>query len=430
MKFFLTMLTVLAVFGLNAFSPLKGFRRIVLKNGLNIYIKEDNKLPIVSIQLWVRAGSIDETEKTLGISHFLEHMLFKGTEKYRVGEIARIVESHGGTINAGTSKEFTVYYIDIPSTGFIDALKIITEIAAGKATFPIDELERERQVILEEIKRSEDNPHDVLYENFNKQLFTITPYRWRVLGTTEVVSNLTREDLINYYKKFYVPNNMILVIVGDVKYRNAKRTIKEFLVPLKLSPVPPRSSLIEPVKTPTVKRITRDIQQSYLVSGFLGPELDREDKQAAGDVLSVILGFGRSSRLYRKLREEKQLVYSIGSGFYSQLGTGIFAVSAVCKEENVELVKREISIEFDRIINEKVSTAELKKAKELVKSQMYFEHETYHQQAKTVGYWALSNKLKFAKNYLKKIDRVNANDLKKFLQTYYTGLTTSIVEPE
>ncbi|MDI6641413.1 MAG: pitrilysin family protein [Elusimicrobiota bacterium] len=430
MKFFLIMLTALTVFGLNGFSPLKGFRKVALKNGLNIYIKEDHKLPIASIQLWVRAGSIDETEKNNGISHFLEHMLFKGTEKYSVGEISRIVESYGGIINAGTSKEFTCYYIDITSTGFIDALKIIAEIAACKATFPEEELERERLVILEEIKRSEDNPQNVLYENFNKQLFTVTPYSFRVIGSSEVVSTLTREDLMNYYKKFYLPNNMILVIVGDINYKKTVKILKELFGALKTDTVPLRRNLIEPVKEPSTEKVKKEVQQSYLICGFLGPELDREDEQCMGDVLSIILGSGRSSRLYRKLREEKQLVYSIGSGFYTQLGSGMFVVSAVCKPENVELVKREISIEFDRIINESVSKAELRKAKELLKSQMYFEYETYHQQAKTVGYWALSNKLKFVKNYIKKTDRVNAEDLRKFLKVYYTGLTTSILEPE
>ena len=430
-RIFLAMTTfILPFFLLNGFSPLKGFKRFVLKNGLSVFIKQDKKIPVASVQLWVKAGSVDETPENNGISHFLEHIIFKGTENYSVSEISRAVESRGGIINAGTSKEFTCYYIDIPSSGFTDAIKIIADVANQKAIFPEDEIERERTVIIEEIKRSEDSPENVLYETFNKQLFTVTPYKWRVIGSTEVVSKLSRQDLISYYKKFYVPNNMVLVIVGDINYKETKKLVEKLFSEAKKSDVPERKSLIEPVSEPSFERVKKPVNYSYLLMGFLGPEVQQEEYQITADVLSIILGVGRSSRLYHKLREEQQLVYSIGSGFYTQKGTGVFFISALCSPENVETVKDEVSREIEKIITEEIPEEELKKAREIVKSQWYFEFETYHQQAQTVGYWALMENLGFIKNYLKNINKVDSNLIKKFLKIYYTGLTTTVVDPQ
>ncbi len=424
------MMSLLSIFGLAGFSPLAGFKKTVLKNGMTVYVKEDHKLPLVTVQLWIRAGSIDETTKTNGISHILEHMLFKGTEKYPLGEISRVVESYGGYINAATSKEFTYYYIDIPTEGFEDALSIICELAGQKATFPPEELDRELKVILEEIKRSQDHPDHVMFENFNKQLYSQTPYKWEIIGTNETVSNMTREEIIAYYKKFYVPNNMYLLIAGDVKAPAVKKTVTKSFGTFISSGVTKRTDLIETPKAPVTERIKKDVQHAYFITGFLGPELEQEKYQYAGDILSIILGSGRSSRLNRNLYEEKQLVYTVGCSYYTQLGSGMFLVSALCETKNVEKVQQEISNELNKVINEKITPQEIEKAKELIKSSWYYQFETINNQAQTLGYWLIVNKLDFLENYITNIDKVTHKDMKKFLTVYYTGLTTTVVEPE
>ncbi|MFH2070682.1 MAG: pitrilysin family protein [Elusimicrobiota bacterium] len=422
-----SVLILMAFLTLAGFSPLKGFRKYILKNGLTVYLKSDNKLPIVSVHLWVKAGSVDETKQNNGVSHFLEHMLFKGTTNYPVGEISRTIESHGGIINAATSKEFTFYYIDISTSGYLPALRIIADIAQN-ATFPEDELERERKVILEEIKRSEDNPENVLYENFNGLLFTATPYKYRVIGTTKSVLGLSRDDIIAYYRKQYVPRNMVLVICGNIDRAQTRKYVKDLFGGLTGTTKTQRSQMIEPVKPPSLKKSTKDVSQTYLLSGFLGPEIDSRYQHTA-DILAIVLGSGRSSRLYKNLRERKQMVYSIGSGFYSQAGSGIFYVSAVCDAEKKEDVIKEIKSELETALNERIDTAEIDKAKEIVRSGWYFSFETYNQQAHTVGYWALLDRIKFVREYLKNIERVGPDDLKRFLKIYYTGLATSIIEP-
>ena len=412
-----------------SFSPLSGIKKTLLDNGLTVYVKEDHKLPVVSIHLWVKAGSVDETDRNNGVSHFLEHMLFKGTEKYTVGEISRIVEAHGGVINAGTSKEYTMYYIDIVKAGFNDALNIIAEIAQ-KATFPEKELESERQVILEEIKRADDSPESVLYDKFNNQLFKVSPYRRRVLGSSETVSSLNRESILSYYRERYTPNNMVLVIAGDVDFDSAMSSVREIFSYLKPGlPQRLREGLIEPVQLTSVEKVKKNVQYSYVLLGFLGPDIDSKN-QYSGDALAILLGSGRSSRLYNKLREQKQLVYSIGSGFYSQIGSGVFYVSFLCDKEKQDEVIKEVSYELNKIINDGVDSKELERVKEIVRSNWFFGQETYGQQADIIGYWSLFERLHIVENYLKNIDGLKLDDIKNFLKTYYTNFTITVIDPE
>lgn len=425
--FFLIMLITMTTMALSAFSPLKGFKKTILKNGLTVFVKRDVRLPVVSIQMWVRAGALDENDKNNGVSHFLEHMLFKGTTHYSVSEISRTVESRGGIINAATSKEFTYYYIDISTPGFEDSLKIIAEISQD-AVFPPEEFERERLVVIEEIKRSEDSPDHVLYDGFSGKMFTATKYRYRVLGTTQTLNAITRDDMVSYYKKNYIPQNMVLVIAGDVKESAALKLVKKLFGGMPKGQQIPRENLLEPSKPNTDKDVAKDVQQTYFLTGFLGPELASRHQYAA-DVLGTVLGGGRSSRLYRTLREQKQLVYSVGAGLESQLGSGIFYVNTISEPDKLPEIKKEISAEFDRLVSEKITDAELEKAKELFRSSWYFNFETVHQQADTVGYWELAGEFDFIQNYMKNIDRVTDADIKKFLETYCTGFTSFAVVP-
>ncbi|MEW6041138.1 MAG: pitrilysin family protein [Elusimicrobiota bacterium] len=427
LKLFLIIFITMQTKNANAFSPLAGFKKTVFKNGLTVFIKKDSRLPVVTIQMWVRAGTLDENPKNNGVSHFLEHMLFKGTTHYNVSEISRTVESRGGIINAGTSKEFTQYYIDISTGGFDDSLKIIADIAQN-ATFPQEEFDRERLVVLEEIKRAEDNPDHSLYDGFNSELFNATKYRFLVLGTTQTISAMTRSDMLDYYKKFYIPQNMILVIAGDINPKKTLQSVKKLLNDMPQGIKIERENLIEPSKPHITSGVKKNVQQSYSLSGFLGPEIASKYQYPA-DVLGTILGGGRSSRLYKKLREEKQLVYSVGAGFESQIGSGVFYVMTISKPDKLTEIKKEITSEFDRLISENIPDSELDKAKELFKSSWYFNFETVHQQASTVGYWALAGRLDFVKTYIRKINKVSDKDIKKFLNTYYTGFTSFSVNP-
>ncbi|MCX7957015.1 MAG: insulinase family protein, partial [Endomicrobia bacterium] len=165
-----------------------------LDNGLTVLLKKVSNLPIISIQVWVKVGSLYEDDDTNGISHFLEHLVFKGTSKYSAEEISQLIESYGAILNAGTSKEYTVYYVDIPREGLEIAFDILFELVFS-AKFIEDEVEKERSVVIEEIKRSEDQPINVLYDHFNQLLFTQTPYRRKIIGTEQNIRSLTRASI-------------------------------------------------------------------------------------------------------------------------------------------------------------------------------------------------------------------------------------------
>lgn len=396
------------------------------KNNFRLIVRTDKSLPVTALQLWIKVGSLDETEKNNGISHFLEHMLFKGTKKYKTGEISKIIESYGGVINASTGKEFTNYSINIPKEGLKDALDILYEMAFN-ATFPEDEFISEKLVVLEEIKRAEDYPETSLYQNFIELLYTETNYKYRVIGTTTSVENITRDEMITFYKTYYSPNNMVLVIVGDVDYHEIKDEIEKFTsYPPK--PIPERKKLCEKLKQENIIVNNKQTENARIICGFLGPDIDSQFLPTV-DVLSTIMGSGRASRLYRKLREEKKIVFTVSSGFHTQIGNGMFYITAICQEDLHQEVLNEIKKEIDEIIKKGVKKAELNRAKEMILIGDIFSHQTFHEQASTLAWWGINKKLKSLRKYLRNIKKVNPQQIKKFLTQYYSGLSASIILP-
>ncbi|MCS7228107.1 MAG: insulinase family protein [Endomicrobia bacterium] len=403
-----------------------------LDNGLTVILKKSTFLPIVSVQVWVKVGSIYENEQNNGISHFLEHLVFKGTRKYKVSEISKKIEYYGAVINAGTSKEYTIYYTDIPKEGFEDALDVLSQLVF-EATFPEEELERERSVVIEEIKRSEDNPVNFLYESFNKLLFTETNYRWRIIGLQKNISELSKVQIISYYKTFYQPKNMVLSICGDIDYTLAENLVKKYFSGYKNNEteVLQFNPLLDEKSKETDIFITKKhkVQHTYFLCGFLGPKI--EDKhQYTGDVLSVIVGEGLSSRLYKVLREEKKLVYEIGSGFYTQRGPSIFYIFGICDNKNLQKVIGEIRQILSDLKTNGPTETELKKSKQIITTRWFFENETVHSKASTVAWWYMFKSLDELNLYIKNINNVTKEDIKEFLLTYGKYLTTFALEPD
>lgn len=401
-----------------------------LDNGLTVILKKSTFLPLISVQVWVKAGSVYETEKNNGISHFLEHLVFKGTQKYKVNEISKKIEYYGAILNAGTSKEYTVYYTDIPKQGLEDALDVLSQLVFN-ATFPQEELERERNVVIEEIKRYEDNPVNVLYENFNQLLFTESGYKWRIIGTEQNIRQLTKEEIVNYYKTFYHPQNMILCICGDIDYELTKELVKKYFGEYKSSKTFSYKVCLEEQTKNEDKFITKKhkVQHVYFLSGFLGPTIN-DKHQYTGDVLSVIIGEGLSSRLYKILREEKQLVYEINSGFYTQQGPSIFYISGICNNKNLQKVVEEIKNILGDIKNNGVTESELNKAKQMIITRWFFSNETVHSKASLLAWWYMFKSLEELNMYITNINNVTNEDIKNFLSTYGNYITTFALVPE
>lgn len=403
-------------------------RKYILENGLKVLLKKNSYLPIVSVQVWVKVGSLYESKGINGISHFLEHLVFKGTTKYDAKQINKKVEYYGAILNAGTSKEYTVYYIDIPKEGLEDAVDILSQLVF-EATFPEEEVEKERNVVIEEIKRSEDNPENVLYEEFNKLLFTETPYKQRIIGEEEVIRNISREKIIEYYKNFYNPSNMVVSICGDIDYEYTEKIVKKYFgVYASTKPQVISISLKENKKADNLVIKKHNVQHAYFICGFLGPDIN-DRHQYTGDVLSVILSEGLSSRLYRSLREEKKLVYEIGGGFYTQMGPSIFYISGICERKNLELVINEIKNILKDIMINGPSDNEVVKAKQIITTKWYFANETVHSQAANIAWWEMFKNLDELNLYISNINKVTIEDIKEFVQLYGDYLVTFSLEP-
>jgi len=409
------------------FDPVKD-ERYTLDNGLVVLLKQSKRLPLVSIQTWVKVGSIYEDDKNNGISHFLEHLVFKGTKKYSLEQISKTLEKYGAILNAGTSKEFTMYFTDIPKEGLNDALDVLAQLVF-EATFPEEELERERNVVIEEIKRFEDNPGNVLYESFNNLLFKDSPYKRRILGTQEVIRNLSRDEIIKYYKKFYQPKNMILSICGDFEIKEVKNLIKQKFGSYNSDKQTNQLLTLDESSKGEIFEIKKHkVQHTYFLCGFLGPKID-EKHQYTGDVLSIILGEGISSRLYKILREEKMLVYEIDSGFYTQLGPSVFYISGVCERKNLEKVISEVKSILNELKEKGPNSEEIEKAKRIITTRWYLNNETMHSKASSLAWWEMFKSLEELNKYLENINKVSSNDIKEFLNIYYKSLISFALVP-
>ncbi|MCK5534538.1 insulinase family protein [bacterium] len=406
-----------------------------LSNGLTIITREDHSLPIVAIQVWIRAGSINEDKYNNGVSHFIEHMLFKGTSRREAGEVGKEIAIRGGNINAGTAKDFTYYHIVIPSEHFKISLDILGDILTN-ATFPREELERERLVVLEEIKRSYDNPSSHLWNLLNETLYISSPYRFRVLGNEEGIKNMNRKTLFEYYQKFYVPSNMCITVVGDFKTKKIIRDIKKTFN-VRHSSFSKEKTAREnyiPINIQSKKQeieIKKKIKQTYLNIGFLGPDIKSKD-QYAMDLLAYILGKGRSSRLYRQLREKKKLVWNIESGFLTQKGQGPFVVSAFCEFTKIQKVRDEVLGEIAKIKDGALGEKELNKAKIMLESDYFFNNETFANQAFSLGYYETLDTCEFLQSYLEQITKITIADIVEVANKYLdlNKYTLVVIRPD
>ena len=313
-----------------------------LKNGLGVVVREDHRLPVASVQVWYKVGSVDETDQNAGISHLLEHMMFKGTQKVGPEEYPKIVQRMGGQVNAGTSKDFTFYYADVPKQG----IEKVLELEADRMKNLIiteQTLAPEREVVKEERRlRVENDVDGLLIENLYKEAFLSSPYRIDTTGTMEALDQITPEKLLEYYRRFYSPSNAIVVIAGDVESKEAFQLVDRYFGALEPS-TPLRGSIPdEPDQEKMrVKEVVRgDVQYRATVGGFKVPFFKHEDSLALM-ALEKVLGNSslKSSRLYKDLVVNKPVateVQAIDSRgrypglfiVYLQLRDGVDAVKA------------------------------------------------------------------------------------------------------
>ncbi len=399
--------------------PRVSAQRYVLPNGLTLLVQEDRSAPVASVQAWVNTGSIHEGEHIgSGLSHLLEHMLFKGTETRSTNAIAQSVQDEGGYINAYTSFDRTVYWIDVPKTGLRTAIDLLAD-ACMNSTLPADEFVKEQEVIRREFAMVADDPDRVN----SQQLFTTAyrqhPYQHPVIGHLDTFNALTREDVMAYYKARYVPNNIVFVVVGDVDAAAVLGQLEVFFAPHPRRALPP---VFLPAEPPQLgRRVSHKEFPTELSRSALSwhiPNITHPDIPAL-DVLATVLGDGRSSRLYQQVREQKRLAHFISAFSYVPAEPGLFGVDITAdpdKREAAETASLEIIAEISR---DGISAPELAKAKRVILSNQMNALVTMRGQAGDLGSnWLLTGNLDFSRDYLDAIQRVCPEDIAHVARRY------------
>ena len=425
---------VLAILGVtDKVCALEGkLNRFTLSNGLEVFVKEDHARKVASIQLWVMVGSADEEAREKGISHLLEHMAFKGTERRGVGKIAAEVEALGGEINAYTSWDETVYYITAPSHVVNQALDILTD-AVLKPKIDQTELEKEKLVVLEELMDSEERPERKASKLLMKTAYHTSPYQFPIIGFKDTVENISRDDIAAFRKKWYVPENMFLLVVGDVDTAKLIPELEKLTQDLKPTGFfrPPRP--VEAAQREIRTSLLRDnnARETRLNIAFHIPAIKSNDVNAL-DLVGDILGARDSSRLVQTLKKEKALVNSISAYAMTPKDPGLMVVSATLDAKNLEVVTKTIMEEIARLAREHPTADELERAKVHIESQHIYARETVQGMSRSIGsFRADMGDAYYEEKYLTMIRAVTPEEISQAAKTYLfaPNVTISVLLP-
>jgi zinc protease len=400
-----------------AFPP--GVRLTTLNNGLTVIVREDHSAPVVSAQAWCKSGSIDEGKWLgAGLSHVLEHMLFKGTATRGAGRIDQEVQAAGGYMNAYTSFDRTVFWINMPNTGATVAIDVLCDIMQH-ATLPPDELIKEKQVILREMDMLQDDPGRRSSRRLFETAYTKSPYRLTVIGYPDIFNEVQRDDILAYYAEKYAPNNVFFVIVGDIPAKAVVEQIQTAFGSAKTRPLPPLVIPGEPRQTAPRETIEEaPIEHAHFHFSWHIPDLRHPDIPVL-DVLATLLGAGRSSRLFQQVREKAGLVHSVDAWTYTPGGAGLFGMSAVADALEFDAARVAMLGQIERMKEESVSAAELDKAVKQFVAVTLSARKTMQGQAQDLGAnWLAANDLNFSERYLAAVKRVTPAQLQRVAREY------------
>lgn len=399
-------------------------KKTKLKNGLTI-IYHKKQSDSIAIEITVKTGSNNEDKKTSGISHFIEHIVFEGTENYTTSkELANEIEKYGGELNAYTEEERTVFYIKIIKKHFDIALKVLENIVF-KPTLKQQIIDKERKIILDEIKMVTDEPRFQQWVFFAKTLFEKHPSKNPIYGTKEAVKAITRKELIEYYKKHYIPNNIIITVVGDID--RAQKLIEKKLSKYKLGKIVLRQKIKEPKQIkPKIAIQKKEVSNSYAVLGYKTP--NRLDKESyALDIIGAILGRGQSGKIFYEIRTKRGLAYEVGVHHEPEKDCGSFAIYFGTDKKNINKIVKIALEELNKI--QKITDLELIEAKDYIEGSHKLHMEDTFRQADDIGYWALIGKPQNTQTYISTIRKITIDEVKKVAKKYFTkNYTLAIIK--
>lgn len=408
--------------------------KYTLENGLTVLLLEDHRVPVISYHTWYKVGSKDEEEGITGSAHMLEHMMFQGAKKYTGKEMHRLMDENGISWNAFTTYDYTGFYMNLPS----NKLELVMDIEFDRmSSLTLDEAHfvRERDVVKEERRmRVDNNPQGLLWELSMSTFFKTSPYRWPVIGWMKDIEKFDVPTMRKYYQQYYGPNNAVLVIAGDFQPAKVKKMVQKYYGALPARPVPPRVNAQEPMRTTHASaQIKKDVQSATFYLSFPGAKVDSPDMYAL-DMASTILGSGTSSRLHRDLVYRKQTATSAGAGHYSLQDSGIFMTFVTMKPgQAAGEARRVVAQEIARLRAEKVSEADLKKAKTIVMKSHIEGLMTMDAKARALAESEImTGSYKSLFDGLEKYDQVTAEDIQRVAQKYLQAKASVFVmlEPE
>ena len=405
---------------------------------------------LVNISSWVKTGSINEDDEINGISHFLEHLMFKVTHKHPAGYFDRTLEAKGAIVNAATWKDYTYYYVTLPkgpdNAYFYEAIELhgdmmIDPVIPENEIGPAFELgdntvkeKRERHVVIEEIRMRQDQPWTKVYNEANHNMYKKHPYKRDVIGFAETIASVPRETIMNYYHKYYTPNNITTIVAGDFDSEEILKRVVEAFDFKGRKNTPKNDFELDAPEAKYVENFAH-INTGFSIIGWLGPVACSIKENIGLEIANIILGEGQSSRLYQNLIEkaDEHIFNVVASDYYSFRDGGNFFVQANFKPEKKEEALKLIENELANLIAKPITEAELLKAKKKTKSRFAFAAETVSEIGETIGYYTtVCNNLKLVEDYLKDLDEITLEDLKTSIEKYLNinKAVISILMPE
>ena len=415
-------LLLLLSFPLLSQTSVEDIKSFTLENGMRVFVLEDNSIPNVAMYFFYKVGSRNEYPGITGISHFFEHMMFNGAKKYGPKEFDRVMEANGGSNNAYTSQNLTVYQDWFPN----QTMEGMFDLEADRIqylNFDSIMIESERGVILSERSTGlENDPMEELWDEVQATAFTAHPYMWPVIGWESDIKNWTKQDLENYFRTYYAPNNCVVVITGDVKVDWVKSLSEKYLATIPSGPKPRDIHTVEPEQKGE-KRVfvKRDVPSPYLLFAYHVPQASSEEYYAL-DLLESILSAGRTSRLYKSIVDDKQLAIDIGTAYWHSFDPTVMWIYAIANQGvKAEDLEKAILEEVDKLITEGVTSDELQKVKNQKLMNFYHSMETISGKANTIGSYEL-----FFGDYKKLFsapedyNRVTREEIQQVTQKYFT----------
>ena len=394
----------------------------VLPNGLKVLLKEEHKAPVVTFQIWYRVGSRNECLGKTGLSHMLEHMMFKGTKKYGPKTFSQTVQRNGGNDNAFTSHDYTAYFETFAADRIGISLDLESDRMQNLLIEP-KEFSSEREVVKEERRmRYEDDPVNTMEEQLMTVAFSAHPYQWPVIGWMADINNFTRDDLYNHYRTYYVPNNATIVVVGDFDTKTLLADIEKYFGAIPRGPEPPRVGAVEPKHIGERRVVVRKQAELPVVfAGYNAPTLKHADSYPL-DVMQGILSSGKSSRLYRSLVYEKQISLYAG-GDYDNISTDpnlFYVYAGVMPGKTPEEVEAALLAEIDRFKVEPVTDDELQKAKNQIEASFIMGRDSNFNQAMQLGQFESVAGWRLLETYVDKIRAVTKEDVARVAKEYFS----------